>query len=66
MSDKRAEEKEELDYNIEWKVLVGKEPIISDIISRLDSPSRARDARACRWQVSEIMDSHLLVVSGVK
>jgi hypothetical protein len=30
------------------------------------SLSRARDARACRWQASEMMDSHLLVVSGVK
>jgi hypothetical protein len=29
-------------------------------------PSRARDARACRWQASGMMDSHLLVVSGVK
>jgi hypothetical protein len=28
------EEEEELDYDIEWKVLVGKEPIISDIIRR--------------------------------
>jgi hypothetical protein len=30
------------------------------------SPSRARDARACGWQASGMMDSHLLVVSGVK
>jgi hypothetical protein len=30
------EEEEELDYDIEWKVLVGKEPIISDIIRRQD------------------------------
>jgi hypothetical protein len=29
-------------------------------------PSRARDARACGWQASGMMDSHLLVVSGVK
>jgi hypothetical protein len=40
MSDKgeeeeeKEEEEEELDYNIKWKVLVRKKPIISDIISR--------------------------------
>jgi hypothetical protein len=40
MSDKGAEEKEEeeeeeeLNYDIEWKVLVRKEPIINNIISR--------------------------------
>ena len=35
--DKEEEEEEEkLDYNIEWKVLIRKEPIISDIISRQD------------------------------
>jgi hypothetical protein len=35
-SDKKAEEEEELDYDIKWKVLVGKKPIMSDIISRSD------------------------------
>jgi hypothetical protein len=34
LSDKGVEEEAELDYDIEWKVLLGKEPIISDIISR--------------------------------
>jgi hypothetical protein len=34
-SDKGDKEEEEgLDYNIEWKVFIGKEPLLSDIISR--------------------------------
>ena len=40
MSDKEEEEEEEeeeqIDYDIEWKVLLGKDPIISDIIGRSD------------------------------
>jgi hypothetical protein len=36
IEDMSDEEEEELDYDIEWKVLVGKEPIMSDIISRSD------------------------------
>ena len=37
MSNKGEEEEDkEIDYNIEWKVFVDKNPIISDIISRSD------------------------------
>jgi hypothetical protein len=39
MSDKGEEEEEEeedIDYDIEWRVLLGKEPIICDIINRSD------------------------------
>ena len=40
--------------------------IIIIIILILQSPPRARGALACcPWQVSETLDSHLLVVSGV-
>jgi hypothetical protein len=39
MSDEGEEEekeKEDMDYNIEWRILLGKEPIIYDIINRSD------------------------------
>lgn len=34
--DGDEEEKEEIDYDIEWKVLMDKEPIIGDLIRRSD------------------------------
>jgi hypothetical protein len=49
VSDKGAEEEEEeLDYEVEWKVLLRKEHIISDIISR----SEFRFATLC-WKAKE-------------
>jgi hypothetical protein len=47
------------------KYLLSKDNV-SILYKDLLRPSRARDARACRWQASGMMDSHLLVVSGVK
>ena len=34
--EEEEEEEEDIDYDIEWRVLLGKEPIICDIINRSD------------------------------